>query len=113
MPSSLQKNDNRSAQRFPVTVPVRMRLFGDDSEAVYWTRNVSCRGVFVLTDEPLPENSSIQFTMNLRSPHAPEEGVQVLCQGTVVRVETLPEGSSGMAATIDSYRFLHAHRASA
>jgi hypothetical protein len=108
-----QSQENRSAHRFPVDVPVRVKVPGSESEIVYSTRDVSHRGVFMVTDQPLPENSPIQFTMKLRSPGSPQDGVQVVCSGTVVRVES-PDGAAvGMAATIDSYRFLHANKANA
>lgn len=112
MSSSKGSRENRSAQRFGINVPVRLKA-ESGQEVLYSTRDISHRGIFVLTDHPLPENSPIQFTMKLKSAGAPEEGIQVLCSGTVVRVEA-PEGANiGMAATIDSYRFLHTKKANA
>jgi PilZ domain len=102
-----QSQENRLAFRFPVHAPVRVKLPGSNSEIVYATRDVSHRGVFMLTNQPLPENSPIEFTMKLNAPGSPQDGVQVLCSGTVVRVEAPVDGDIGMAATIDSYRFLH------
>ena len=111
--SKPQPPEHRIAQRFPVHVPVTVRMPGKDAEAVYSTRDVSHRGVFVYTNEPLPEDSPIEFTMKLSAPGSPEEGVQVHCSGTVVRVEAPVGGEVGMAATIDSYRFLHSKKAHA
>jgi hypothetical protein len=108
-----QMQDNRAARRFPVQVPVRVKVQGSESEIVYSTRDVSHRGIFLLTEDPLPENSSIVFTMKLKSPGSPQDGVQVMCSGTIVRVEAPNGGDAGMAATIDSYRFLHANKANA
>lgn len=102
--SDEKSQEHRTAQRFPVHVPVRMRVGG--SEVACSTRDISHRGIFVVTDQPLPENSQIEFTMKLKSPDSPQDGLQVVCCGTVVRVES-PNGEEvGMAATIDSYRFL-------
>ena len=105
--------DHRIAQRFPVHIPVRVKIPGTASEIVYSTRDVSHRGVFLYTKDPLPEHSPIEFTMKLKAPGAPEDGIQVLCNGTVVRVEMPVDGEIGMAATIDSYRFVHSKKANA
>lgn len=108
-----QQPDHRIAQRFPVHVPVKVKIPGSDAEVVYSTRDVSHRGIFVYTNEPLPADSPIQFTMKLSSSGAPEDGIQVLCSGTVVRVEQPVGGEVGMAATIDSYRFVQSNKAHA
>lgn len=112
MSNEKQSQNNRIAQRFPVHVPVRVKVPGSDAEIVYSTRDISHRGLFMVTDEPLPENSPIEFTMKLKSPGSPQDGVQVLCSGTVVRVDAV-DGDVGMAATIDSYRFLHEKKGNA
>lgn len=106
-----KSQEHRTALRFPVQVPVNVRV--GDSEMVCSTRDISHRGVFVVTDQPLPEHSPIEFTMKLRSPDSPQDGLQVVCCGTVVRVES-PNGEEvGMAATIDSYRFLQSPKGNA
>lgn len=113
MLSSQESRESRNARRFPVQIPVKVRIPGSDAEVEYSTRDVSHRGVFVYTNDPLPKDSPIEFTMKLSSPDAPEEGVQVYCIGTVVRVEQPVGGDVGMAATIDSYKFLHSQKAHA
>jgi hypothetical protein len=90
-----------------------MKIPGTESEIVYSTRDVSHRGIFVYTKVPLPEHTPIEFTMKLKAPGSPQEGVQVQCSGTVVRVEAPVGGEIGMAATIDSYRFLQSKKAEA
>jgi hypothetical protein len=110
---SQESRESRAATRFPVSVAVQVKIPGSDSEVVYSTRDVSHRGIFVYTNEPLPPDSPIEFTMKLNAPGSPEEGVHVLCCGTVVRVEAPVGGDVGMAATIDSYRFLHSKKAHA
>ena len=110
MPAFLNTRENRASQRFPLDVPVRIKTPGSEQENIYVTRDVSSCGIFVYGDHPLPENSHIEFTMNLQAAESPEESVHVVCSGTVVRVES-PRG--GMAATIDSYRFVHQQSAKA
>jgi len=103
--SNLRTHESRTAQRFPVNVPVLLKSSGG-LEIPCSTRDVSRGGIFLYTENPLPENTSIRFTMRLKTMESSEEGVEVLCSGTVVRVESLHGGDAGMAATIDSYRFL-------
>lgn len=107
------ERNQRGAERFPINVDVEMKRPGSEQGTVCATRDVSSRGVFLLTDQALPENSPVEFTMRLRSPGAPLEGIQVVCSGTVVRVESPDDGNAGVAATIDSYRFLHQTRGKA
>jgi hypothetical protein len=94
-------------------MPIEIKMRGSDSKAFYSTRDVSHRGVFVVTDHPLPEDSPIEFTMNLKSGGAMQPDVRVVCKGTVVRVEHGDGDNAGIAVTIDSYRFLHATRGTA
>ncbi len=107
MSHDVEAREHRSAQRFMVDVPVLMKTAGSDREVVHSTRDVSHRGVFVYTDHPLPEASPVQFVLKLKTVDGPEEGIRILCSGTVVRVEQPVSGRHGMAATIDSYRFLY------
>ena len=104
MSDSKRTQENRSARRFAVNAAVEMSEPGRELPAVYTARDVSANGVFVLTERPLPKDSSIRFTMTLKGVGAPEDGVDILCSGTVVRIES-EEGQTGMAATISSYRF--------
>ena len=101
--SKERSDDSRRAQRFLLNVPLEMKLPGADAPALLATRDVSYKGVFFYTDQPLPENQPIRFTMKLKS--AEREELQVVCTGTVVRVEWVGE-SNGVAATIDSYKFM-------
>ena len=113
MSVSNRSRDSRSARRFSVNVPVEVKSPHLDQEVAVSTRDISHRGIFLYTDRPLPENSPIEFTMQLKAEGAPREGVRVLCSGTVVRVESHAHDSMGMAATIDSYRFLHDRKGNA
>lgn len=106
MSEVIRSRDTRLEPRVPVRLPVRLKLPNTDQEIVCSTRDISHRGVFVYTDRPLPQHSRIQFIVNLKSSLIAEEGVQVLCNGTVVRVELSEEQCIGMAATIDSCRIL-------
>ena len=113
MSISNPSRDIRSARRFSVQVAVEVRSPQVDQEIAAYARDISHRGIFLYTENPLPENSPIEFTLQLKAEGAPEEGVRVLCSGTVVRVESHSNDSMGMAATIDSYRFLQSKKGNA
>lgn len=101
--SKPRSDDSRSAQRFLLNVPLEMKVAHDDAATIHATRDVSYKGVFFYSERPLPENAPIRFTMKLKS--AEQEELKVVCTGTVVRVEWMGE-SNGVAATIDSYKFM-------
>lgn len=106
MSEVIRSRESRSEPRLPVQLPVRLKLPNADQEIVCSTRDISDRGVFVYTDRPLPRHSRIQFIVNLKSSLLAQEGVEVLCSGTVVRVESSDDQCIGMAATIESCRIL-------
>ncbi len=106
MSATSTPRDSRLEPRFAVSLPVRLKLPDTDQEIVCLTRDISHRSVFVYTDRRLPEHSRIQFIVSLKSSPVANDGVQVLCSGTVVRVESSDERCVGMAATIDSCRLL-------
>lgn len=108
-----QAQENRSAKRFTVQLPITIKLPGSTSAGVYSTRDVSHRGIFVVTDQPLAEDSPVEFTMSLKSAGAVNTPVQVVCKGTVVRVEAGEGANAGVAVTIDTYRFLHTNKGTA
>ena len=108
--SKSRSDDSRSAQRFLLNVPLQMEIPGANEPAIFATRDVSYKGVFFYSDHPLPENAPIRFTMKLKS--AEQEDLQVVCTGTVVRVEWVGD-SNGVAATIDSYKFMRQATANA
>ena len=70
---------------------------------------MSAAGVYFLTDEPLELGQVVRLSMTLR--HAdPEYPVDLVCRGSVCRVEHFEEcsnglGRRGIAVTADAFAF--------
>jgi len=100
--TDLQRNWNgverRQAPRFSITLTLTI---GDTAG---WTRDVSATGVYFTTSQELVAvGAPITFTLELD--HADPQGMrQVVCSGTILRVEHRPDGI-GVAARIASYDF--------
>jgi hypothetical protein len=79
-------DEKRVLPRFPLEMPVWLRLPGSDA---------------------IRENSEIEFTMTLPPELTRTAAIQVSCKGKVVRVQNDAEtGKTGIAASIHSYDFL-------
>ena len=103
--SRLRENeDQRSAMRFPIKLPVEVRA----EEAATFpaeTKDISAGGVLFYVDTAMAVGSSIEFNISLPAAvlGTPTD-VNVLCVGRVVRCSE--EGSRlAVAAVIDEYRF--------
>ena len=87
--------------QLPVTVQSQN---GESIEGT--TRDVSARGVFILMDCDLAENSPLEFTLTLPPEITMTRSVRVHCVGKVLRVTRQAGGSVGVVAMIDNYRFV-------
>jgi hypothetical protein len=104
LPSAAQRQEVRCAVRFPLTLPVLLRVGRREHTAL--TRNVSASGVLFEMAAPLRVGESIAFSLRmpgdvLGTPH----DVLVDCRGRVVRCSQ-SHSQSHIAATIDEYRFV-------
>ena len=80
--------DRRVAPRHCVALPLRC------GKGAGITRDLSATGVYFLTDEPLELGQVVRLSMTLH--HAdPVRPVDLVCRGTVCRVEHLKEGPDG------------------
>lgn len=100
--------DKRRAERFPMALPVSVKLETPRAEATVKTRDVSSSGVFLNLNLPIEVGSSLEFVLTLPAEITKGQAVQVKCRGKIVRVEqTSPEGEVlGAAATIERYEFV-------
>ena len=104
---TLPLEEKRVLPRFPLEMPVWLRLPGSDATVHAKTRDVSASGVFFYVNCEIQENSEIEFTMTLPPELTRTAAIQVSCKGKVVRVQNDPEtGKVGIAAAIHSYDFL-------
>lgn len=100
--------DRREARRFTMTLPLRVRIPGDNSEEfAARTRDVSFRGLYFLADADLKLGSEIEFVLVLPGQVTLSSDVRIRCYGQVVRVEE-QNGQHGVAARIERYEFLPA-----
>jgi hypothetical protein len=100
--------DNRSKQRFPLELPVRVRAEQSGAEEGV-TGNVSSGGVYIRTNKTLKIGSEVEFDITLPAEaiSGPTD-VQIHCRGKVLRVERKNEGETGVACEIEDYRFVRA-----
>jgi hypothetical protein len=101
--------DRREARRFNMTLP--MRILSRDSnspELKAYTRDVSYRGLYFLTEAEFLLGSAIEFVITLPKQVTRSGDVNIRCHGQVVRTEPTQNGKMGIAAKIERYEFLHA-----
>lgn len=100
-------DEKRVLPRFPLEMPVWLRLPGSDATVHAKTRDVSASGVFFYVNCEIREESEIEFTMTLPPELTRTAAIQVSCKGKVVRVQNdQTTGKIGIAAAIHSYDFL-------
>lgn len=90
-----ETSNRRSAERIPMQVPVDM------GGTPGCTRDISGGGVFFTSDQAPELGGRIRFSLELS--HAlPERPLKLMCQGQVVRIESLGQ-QKGIAATIERF----------
>jgi hypothetical protein len=106
MNSSPVRHEHRAAQRFPVQLPVSLRLPGE-VECVGITQDVSARGAFILTEVKVTEAATVEFAVVLPPEVTLTESMRVRCRGKAIRVEGPGLGGKfGVAVAIENYEFL-------
>jgi hypothetical protein len=98
----MQEHERRAKQRFPIQSPVVIK--NTPSEIHGNSRDASSEAVFFYTDNWPLGFSPIEFRMVLPAQITGTESIRVVCKGVVVRLEDL-HGRTGVAATIDNYKF--------
>lgn len=105
----MSATDKRRARRFPMQLPVAVRIEEAKGEQrTVQTRDVSSSGVYFEIGSPLDVGSSLEFVLTLPEPITKGNPVRIKCIGKVVRVERAPRsgGHIGVAATIERYEFV-------
>ncbi len=103
-------NDKRRAQRFPMALPVKLKveeLDGAEFEAIQ-TRDVSSGGIYFEYESHLEVGTSLEFVLTLPGEITKGSSVRIRCMGKVVRVDKTSEQGDhvGIAATIERYEFV-------
>ena len=105
----MKVSDKRRARRFPMTLPVAIRVEEmAGHERTVQTRNVSSSGVYFEFASPIEIGTALEFILTLPEQITKGSAVRIKCVGKVVRVDRdKPESDSlGVAATIERYEFL-------
>lgn len=94
------------AERFPINIPVRYREPNRPEWLKGKTENISRSGVLLLTEATLQPKITIELRFELPVSVLGEGRGEVVCKGTVVRLEENPlsELPASLAVAIRSYR---------
>ncbi len=96
-------SDMQSAVRFPVKLPVSVKLQAGASATE--TQNISANGVLFEVESDMPIGSVVDFTISLPAGVVGSASdVRVDCRGRVVR-SSEHDGRRGIGVVIDEYRF--------
>jgi len=101
----------RRRPRFQIRQPISLELPHDSmSEVLHGTtENVS----LVTTEIPIPEDTRVDLALMLVPPSTPPYPLRLLYTGSVVRVETRPDGNACIAIECDrAFEFVTAIYAS-
>jgi len=93
----------RTAARFPLSLPVQLMVAAKRYEAV--TDNISANGVLLHLKELLPPGTQVEFLIEIpEGAIAPNETAAVHCRGRIVRSYN-ESSETYAAAVIDEYSF--------
>lgn len=103
--------ERRTVRRYDLSLPVAVRApaGGKASSQQGKTRDVSTRGVYLLLDRTVTQNSDFDLTMTLPTEMAGGAGVFVRAVGKVVRIEEWTEEGRprvGIGAMIRRYEIV-------
>ena len=104
----MDSSEKRRAQRFPMALPVAIKLDKNGVEKTVQTKDVSSNGVYFEFSAPIEVGSSLEFILTLPGEITQGNSVRVRCRGKVVRVDRASEAGDtlGLAATIERYEFV-------
>jgi|SRR5580704_17652141 hypothetical protein len=100
------KDDRRSRQRIPASVPVTIKAPQGNLQLAGQTRDLSTSGVFLYTNTHISEGSELEMVLILPPELTQGEKRWVCCRASVVRVEENRDGNFGIAASIQNMDIL-------
>ena len=102
-------SERREARRFNMNLPLRVlprEAKGHELQAQ--TRDLSYQGLYFHAEADFQVGNDIDFVITLPQQVTQSGDVNIRCQGTIVRVETMENGRMGIAAKIARYEFIPA-----
>jgi len=104
--------ERRVGQRFDVHIPLSIQVEGRTAPG--FAQNASSRGVFLFTEEELPEGATVELTFTMPSEITLAESMRVRCCGRVLRSSASSASQkNGVAVQLDSYEYLQTEAESA
>lgn len=102
----ISSRENRQAKRFPISVQVRFRAFGESDWSLGTTENISAAGIFFRCNQSSEIRGHVEFDFVLRIAQNEVTGTRVVCLGEIVRTEVRSNASREytLAAKIKNYR---------
>lgn len=97
---AIPKDDRRSRQRIPASVPVSIKAPSGNLQITGQTRDLSTSGIFLYTNSHISEGSELEMVLILPPELTQGEKRWVCCHASVVRVEEKTDGNFGVAASI-------------
>ena len=89
--------------RLPVFVN---RCNGQTVDRSTYSRDVSSAGIYFYMDSAIEEGTVLEFTVSLPPDDVLRVPIRVNYSGKAVRVKPLPNGTYGVAASMESYGFV-------
>jgi hypothetical protein len=98
--------ESRRSQRFPIKMPIRFRVSGEYGWRSGRTINISSSGVFFRCLLSADCGTHVEMNFVLSGPRVKESGLEVACNGEVVRLELSPVALNQplLAVKISDYR---------
>ena len=102
----------RRERRYDLRLPVSLTPHCDTpGEIMAVSENISCHGILLFADAAIPEGTSIELMVALRSP-SPWGNTHLTAAGRVLRVERRGSGSFAVAVCCDERPFKTTHHGS-
>ena len=93
-------------RRFPIQLPVQVKVGDGRLQQEVQSRNISSRGIYFEFAAAVDVGSRVEFILSLPERVTKGKAIQVHCFGKVVRVERGRGSEVGIAATIERYLFV-------
>lgn len=101
-----QRVERRHVTRFNMRIPVEMSLPGSESTVLGITSDISSSGVRFVVSRDIETQREIEFILAFPPEISLSKTVKVRCKGKVMRVERDNPSCTGIAASIQYFKFL-------
>ena len=101
-------DERRGMKRFPMQLPVHVKLGRDAKRTWGITKDISVDGIYFYVDSEVDPNEIIEFTVTFPVEVTLTTPVRVRCTGSVIRADVDHARGTGIAAAIKRYEFLNA-----